>query len=90
VDSVYFYSKKPDGSLANEGRPLVMVDNGKPFNINDPWQQAGDEQAGDGIYSLTILIDNSAQPGRYIFTFYMRDKAGNLSNSMVDSIEVVP
>ena len=89
VDSVYFYSKKPDGTMANNGRPLVMVDNGKPFNISDPWEQAGDEQAGDGIFSLTILIDNSAQAGRYYFTFYMRDKGGNLSESVVDSIEVV-
>ncbi|MHB2153205.1 hypothetical protein ACX8XN_02260 [Calditrichota bacterium GD2] len=88
VDSVYFYSKKPDGSLANNGLPLVMVDNGKPFNINNPWEEAGDETAGDGIYSLTILIDNSAQTGRYYFTFYMRDKAGNLSDSVTDSIEV--
>jgi len=89
VDSVYFYSRKPDGTLANNGLPLVMVDNGKPFNISDPWQQAGDEKAGDGIYSLTILIDNSAQTGRYYFTFYMRDKGGNLSDSVIDSIEVV-
>ncbi len=88
VDSVYFYSRKPDGTLANDGKPLVMVDNGKPFKITNPWEEAGDEQAGDGIYSLTILIDNSAQTGTYYFTFYMRDKGGNLSESLTDSIEV--
>ena len=88
VDSVYFYSRKPDGTLANNGRPLPMVDNGKPFNINNPWQEAGDEKAGDGIYSLTILIDNSAPIGRFYFTFYMRDKAGHLSPGVTDSIEV--
>ncbi len=90
VDSVYFYSRKPDGTLANNGRPLPMVDNGKPFNINNPWQEAGDEKAGDGIYSLTILIDNSAQIGTFYFTFYMRDKAGHLSPGVTDSIEVYP
>ena len=90
VDSVYFYSKKPDGTLGFEGKPLVMVDNGKPFNINgNPFIEAGDEKAGDGIYSLTILIDHSAQLGRYYFTFYMRDKAGHLSEGVVDSIEVI-
>ncbi len=88
VDSVYFYSRKPDGTLANNGLPLVMVDNGKPFNISNPWVDAGDEKAGDGIYSLTILIDNNAQTGRFYFTFYMRDKAGHLSPSVTDSIEV--
>ncbi|NOX88408.1 MAG: hypothetical protein GXO77_05220 [Calditrichaeota bacterium] len=89
VDSVYFYSRKPDGTLANKGKPLTMVDNGKPFSISgDPWVDAGDEKAGDGIYSLTILIFNDAQAGRYYFTFYMRDKAGNLSDSIIDSIEV--
>lgn len=70
VDSVYFYSKKPDGTMANNGRPLVMVDNGKPFNISDPWEQAGDEQAGDGIFSLTILIDNSG-PGRALLFYFL-------------------
>ncbi len=88
VDSVYFYSRKPDGTLANNGKPLPMVDNGKPFNINNPWVDAGDEKAGDGIYSLTILIDNSALTGKFYFTFYMRDKAGNLSDSVIDSVEV--
>ncbi len=88
VDSVYFYSRKPDGTLANKGLPLLMVDNGKPFNINNPWVEAGDEKAGDGIYSLTILIDNSAPVGKFYFTFYMRDKAGHLSPSVIDSVEV--
>ncbi len=88
VDSVYFYSRKPDGTLANNGHPLPMVDNGQPFNISNPWVDAGDEKAQDGIYSLTIIIDNQAQVGRYYFTFYMRDKAGHLSESVVDSIEV--
>ena len=88
VDSVYFYSRKPDGSLANKGLPLLMVDNGKPFNISNPWVEAGDEKAGDGIYSLTILIDNSAAAGKFYFTFYMRDKGGHLTPGVKDSIEV--
>ncbi len=88
VDSVYFYSQKPDGNYARGGAPFTLVDNGKPFNIQNPWEEAGDEKAGDGIYSLTILVDNEALTGKYIFTFYTRDKAGNLSEPKIDSIEV--
>ncbi len=88
VDSVYFFSQKPNGEYANGGKPFPLVDNGMPFNIQNPWEEAGDEKAGDGIYSLSILVPNDAQTGRYLFTFYMRDKAGNLSEAKVDSIEV--
>jgi len=78
VASVYFYSRKPDGSLANGGEPFYMVDDGTQ----------GDITAGDGTYSMTIMITNSAQAGTYIFTFYMRDRSGNLSESKTDSIKV--
>ncbi len=78
VASVYFYSRKPDGSLANGGNPFYMVDDGTQ----------GDKQAGDGTYSMTIMITSSAQAGTYLFTFYMRDNAGNLSDSKTDSIKV--
>lgn len=88
VDSVYFYSRKPDGAYANGGFPLLMQDNGKAFNISDPWNGVGDATAGDGIYSLTILMDVNALKGRYIFTFFSRDKDGNLSQAVTDSIEV--
>lgn len=88
VDSVYFFSRRPDGELANGGNPLILVDNGLPFNIENPFTEAGDETAADGTYSLSVLIDNSAQTGFFLFTFYMRDKAGNLSAMAQDSIEV--
>lgn len=89
VDSVYFFSKKPDGVYANGGKPLVLVDNGRPFNISNPWVEAGDSVAGDGIYSLSIILQNDGLPGRYHFTFYLRDKAGHLSDAVTDSVEVV-
>lgn len=88
IDSVYFYSQKPDGSLANEGSPFVMVDNGKAFNISNPWEEAGDAVKGDGIYSLTIILNVDAQTGGYQFTFYARDKHGALSAALQDSIKV--
>ncbi len=86
VKSVYFYSRKPDGTLANNGDSLLLVDNGKGFNYNNPWDEAGDEQAGDGIYSLSILMFIDTQPGKYVFTFYMEDKGGNQSEGVKDSV----
>ena len=90
VDSVYFYSLKPNGELANNGNPFTMVDNGLPFNLNNLFLESGDEVADDGVYSFTAPIFNDAEPGVYIYTFYMRDRAGNLSAAAVDSIEVLP
>jgi len=88
VDSVYFNSIKPDGSPAN-GNPFSMVDNGLPFNIDgNPLIEAGDKVEGDGIYSLSVFVFNNNLPGTYQFTFYMRDKVGNLTAAIVDSIEV--
>ncbi len=78
VESVYFFSRKPDGTLANGGNSIVMFDNGTE----------GDSTAGDGIYSTGITITFDSQAGTYVFTFYMSDKAGNLSDAKMDSIEV--
>jgi hypothetical protein len=80
IDSVYFFSLKPDSTYANNGLPFLMVDNGQPFNILNPLVESGDSIAGDGIYSLSLLVYDDANPGLYTFTFYMRDKAGNLSS----------
>ncbi len=90
VDSVYFFSLKPDTSYSNNGRPFLMVDNGRPLNLDNPFVEAGDAEAGDGIYTLTTLISNSAEAGTYIFTFYMRDKLNHLTPVFTDSIEVLP
>ncbi len=78
IESVYFYSRKPDGTMANGGNPIYMFDDAS----------SGDETANDGIYSTGILITNSSQSGRYVFTFYALDKVGHLSDAETDSIEV--
>ena len=82
IDSVYFFSLKPNKQYANGGAPFLMFDNGSA--------SSGDEIPADGIYTLTVKItgDPAIQLGTYIYTFYMRDKAGNLANVLVDSIEV--
>ncbi len=57
IDAVYYFSLKPDGTLANNGNPFFMWDNGLPF-LGDPnqLQYAGDKIAGDGIFSFTVLL----------------------------------
>ncbi len=62
IDSVYFYSRKPDSTMANEGKYFVLVDNGKPFVLNQLLEQ-GDLQAGDGIYSYSLLVYNTCGAG---------------------------
>jgi hypothetical protein len=89
IDSVYFFSLKPDSSLANNGQPFVMVDNGLPFNINNAFIEVGDLVAGDGIYSFSLIVSSTTDPGTYTFTFYMRDRAGNRTQPQVRTILIV-
>ncbi len=90
IDSVYFFAQKPDSTFSNNGNPFLMVDNGRPFNLDNPFVEAGDAEADDGIYTLMTLISSSAEAGTYIFTFYMRDKLNHLTPVYTDSIEVLP
>ena len=58
------------------------------FDINNFETARGDKDAADGRYSITILINSENDPGVYEFTFFARDKAGNLSESIIHHIEV--
>ena len=90
IDSVYFFSMKPDSSFANNGLPFLMVDNGQPFNPDgNIFIETGDEIAGDGIYSLSIFADNTSLPGLYTFSFFVRDKVGNLTGPVKRTIQLV-
>jgi hypothetical protein len=91
IDSVYFYSRKPEGELANNGLPFVMVDNGQPFNINDwfVYENYGDLRANDGIYAYPLVVRYDFDPGVYTFMFYVRDKAGNLIGPVNKNIELI-
>jgi hypothetical protein len=89
IDSVYFFSLKPDSTLAQGGLPFIMVDNGLPFNPNgNVFLETGDEEYGDGIYSLSIFSDFSSNPGEYTFLFYIRDRAGNLTGPVERKIQL--
>ena len=84
VKRVGFTSLKPDSTYANNGLPIPMADNGLPF---DPMQYPspfyGDEVAGDGVYTFTMVVysDEQAaqnglppvQKGTYRFTFQAFD-----------------
>ncbi len=80
IESVYFVSQKPDGSMAGGGSGTHI-----PLNDNGT---LGDETAHDGIYSTGIQLNSTNQTGIYIFTFYAKDKSNILSQAVSDSIEV--
>ncbi len=88
IDSVYFFSLKPDSVLANKGQPIIMVDNGLPYNPGNPSVETGDETSGDGIYSFSLLVNNESIPGEYTFSFYIRDKAGNLAGPVKKTLQL--
>jgi hypothetical protein len=89
IDSVYFYSLKPDSNLAQNGSPFIMVDNGFPLNLENPLIETGDFIAGDGVYSLSLLVYTGSLPGTYTFSFYIRDWAGNLAGPVKQTIELI-
>lgn len=89
IDVVYYFSLKPDGTLANNGNPFFMWDNGLPF-LGDPnqLQYAGDKLAGDGIFSFTVLLPPGVLTGKYLFSFYALDRVNQESMVWVDSVWV--
>lgn len=88
LKDVYFLSMKPDSSYANNGQPIILQDNGLPFNINNPASETGDAIAGDGIYTFSILLIPETLPGTYTFSFYASDRAGNVTGPLVRRVNV--
>lgn len=89
LDLVNYRAQKPDGSFSNNGNPFPLFDNGLPYD--SLWSQghAGDQVAGDSVYSLMAFMDSQAQIGLYKFYFKAQDKTGNYTE-MIDSLRVVP
>ncbi|MFQ3597727.1 MAG: hypothetical protein SNJ55_05270 [Chloroherpetonaceae bacterium] len=77
IASVFYFSRRPDGVLANQGNPIQMYDDGgaNPFS--------GDDIAGDGIYSFRAQVPPTTLLGTFTYTFYARDRFDAQSDSLV-------
>lgn len=77
IASVFYFSRRPDGVLANQGNPIQMYDDGgvNPFS--------GDDIAGDGVYSFRAQVPPTTMLGRFTYTFYALDRFGAQSDSLV-------
>jgi hypothetical protein len=67
----------------NTSSPNPMFDDGDS-------EKNGDDIAGDGRYSLILGITPQNIPGKYVFDFYTNDKAGNISDTSSQILEVLP
>ena len=86
IDRVFFFSVKPDGSLANNGNPFFLFDDGGTVSHGGVF--SGDPVAGDGIYSVTIRIPAETEKGTFVFRFQAVDKAG-LESAVLERTVVV-
>ena len=75
IRSVSFTTIKPDGTLANQGQPFFMADNGN-------WSTWGDKTADDGIYSIIIQLPSTTLPGTYVYRFTAEDFSGAVSDTV--------
>jgi len=74
IKSVYFNTTKPSG-LPAENNPFFMFDDGET-------DISGDGQAGDGTYSLLIVITGENETGDYKFDFYAEDFSRGLGSCL--------
>ncbi len=74
LKEVSFTMLKPDSTLANNGDPFYLEDNGLLAAY-------GDVTAGDGIYSLIISLTSTDSRGTYEYRFTAKD----LSNAVSDT-----
>lgn len=79
IGRVYFTTTKPDG--ISSGSKTDMFDDGKV-------DENGDQNAGDGIYSVIIQVTPSNAKGIYKFEFLAQDSKQALSNIISHNIEV--
>lgn len=86
IKEVYFELLRPDSSIVysdenNKNKKFPLFDNGDKLN-------AGDEKAGDGIYSLKNSFGENSQTGDWTFTFAAIDKSDSLSNTIIHILNV--
>ncbi|MFQ6674739.1 MAG: hypothetical protein ACE5LH_00190 [Fidelibacterota bacterium] len=85
---VGFTSLKPDGTLANNGNPIFLYDDGGEVILYEPNITSGDSAAGDGIYSYVLFIDPTVPAGQYVWTFQAQDMSNAYSNTVVHTLVV--
>ena len=93
IDSVYFKFLKPDGSFgagAESAEGTNFKEGGFHFLLFDDGNpEIGDLVSGDGRYSYSFPIRGDALLGTYTFSFFSRDRAGNLSDDVSRNFELV-
>jgi len=80
IERVYFNVTKPDGEPSG-GNPFRMYDDGDTV-------ENGDEIAGDGIFTILIVISPSNDAGTYQFDFYAEDRGDARSDVLTHFLEV--
>ncbi len=71
ISSVYFITTRPDGTSNNV--KIQLFDSGN-------FQDHGDEEANDGIYSVIVEVTPQNAKGTYTFEFESEDRRGAKSN----------
>lgn len=79
IESVYFTTTRPDGSVYP---PIQMFDSGD-------FENHGDETASDGRFSALIQVTPSNTKGAYKFNFQAKDKRKKLSNIITHTIHIL-
>lgn len=71
--------------IVNSFLPEGSPSNQNPFRLRDDGI-AGDQTAGDGIYSIRFVGLQTAATGTYRFEVQARDRAGATSDIVIHSI----
>ncbi len=79
IQSVYFNSYIPPSGSPSSNNPYYLNDSG----------QNGDAVAGDGTYSITIVLPSTGvTKGTYRWEFFAKDRSGAVSNKITHNIEI--
>ena len=81
IKRVGFTVLKPDSTMANNGQPFLLADNG----LLEPY---GDLVAGDGVYSLIIKLESTNDRGTYVYRFTAQDLSGAVSDTVTQIVVV--
>lgn len=86
-------SLKPDGTYANSGQPIPLYDDGGSqvfYSFDGVDYTSGDQIAGDGVYSLLLILTPGNLAGTYYWEFTARSWLGIDSEIFEDSLVVLP